>query len=176
MLTARPLLAAFPAWRGFIDERLHETGGIFTTDAHGVDTAGTGMTASQMQERFPEFVPSERLRKRGELGWYELDHRETKAEMDVRMGRVAAWLAERARAADAPPLLVLVVHGDFLDELLKRLLGSDGRFMHYNTAQSYLELETDGAELGRTTVLFLNRAEHVASAMRTGEEMIQVVA
>lgn len=179
MLTARPLLKAFPSWRGHVDERLYETGGIFTTDEHGVDTAGTGMTAAQLRDRFPEFEPSEHIVHRGELGWYHLDHRETRAEMAERMGRVAAWLGERARAADAPPLLVLVVHGDFLDELLKLLLGSKGRFMHYNTAQTYLELEAAprGDEgLGRATMYFVNRAEHVGSAARTGEEMIQVVA
>ena len=89
-----------------------------------------------------------------------------------RVGSVAAWLHERAAAGgDDAALVVLVVHGDFLDELLQLLLGSPARFMHYNTAQSMLSYEG-----GRWTSYFVNRAEHAPGEMRSDEEMIQVVA
>ena len=51
MLTARPLLRAFPAWHGRVDERLFETGGLFTTTPDGVDIAGTGTTVTSVRSR-----------------------------------------------------------------------------------------------------------------------------
>eukprot|EP00966_Prymnesium_polylepis_P302198 6982219-Prymnesium_polylepis.1 len=71
---------------------------------------------------------------------------------------------------DETPLLVLVIHGDLLGYLLRALLGSSARFLHFNTAMSALELKD-----GSWTMLYHNRCEHLSGADRTGAEMLAVV-
>ena len=108
-------------------------------------------------------------------GWYTLDHRETREEASRRAQAVAAWVRESAAEASAEgaaPLVVLIIHGDLLGYLLRELLGTSARFLHYNTACTALERDR---ESGRWTLLYQNRCEHLSGADRTGAEMLAVV-
>ena len=171
ILTARPLLRAFPAWNGVIEERIFEVGGLFSRRADGTETAGAGASPEELTSRFgPQFELSAALCSQSMQGrgWNALDHRETKEEAVARAKGVATWVKELERKGS--PLVVLVIHGDLLGYLLRELLGSDARFLHFNTATTALELHN-----GRWTMLHQNRCGHLSGEDRTGAEMLAVV-
>jgi len=171
ILTARPLLRAFPAWKGVIEDRIFEVGGLFSRGADGAEVAGAGASPEELASRFgPEFELSASLcspNMKGR-GWNLLDHRETREEATVRAKGLAAWVAEKE--GEGTPLLVMVIHGDLLGYLLRELLGCDVRFLHFNTAMTALELRN-----GRWTMLYQNRCNHLSGDDRTGAEMPAVV-
>lgn len=171
LLTASPLLAAVPHWRGMIDERVYEVGGSYSRRG-GVEVANAGATPEALSCEFgSQFELSAALSSPAAAGkgWYPLDHRETREEATQRVEQLASWLAE-VEVEGTTPLLVMVIHGDLLGYLLRALLGTKARFLHYNTACTSLECAG-----GRWTMLYQNRCEHLSGADRTGAEMLSVV-
>lgn len=169
--TASPLLSSVPHWRGVIDERIHEVGGIFSRQG-GAEVAGSGATPEALSAEFgAQYELSASLSSAAAMGtgWYRLDHRETREEATQRVEQVERWISELA-AEGTTPLLVLVIHGDLLGYLLRVLLGSSARFLHYNTACTALECSG-----GRWTMLYQNRCAHLSGTDRTGAEMLAVV-
>ena len=114
MHTARPFLKAFPRWRGFIDERIFETGGVHSI-VDGVERAVCGPTPSELRVIFPEFEPSAYMQARSDVGWYELDHRGKQKPqafrvrschihlLTIRLGRLACHAECGQRAMMRPP-------------------------------------------------------------------------
>lgn len=171
ILTAEPLLQRFSKWRGVIDDRIFEVGGLFSRCADGTEKAGAGATPDELLVGFgTSFELCDELNslEAAGRGWNRLCQRETKAQATARAKQISAWILRMA--SDGAPMVVMVIHGDLLGYMLRELLSTDVRFLHYNTATTALELAG-----GRWTVLHQNRCSHLSGDDKTGEEMLAVV-
>ncbi len=143
---------------------IHEGGGIFLTDDEGVTTGYTGMTRSQIQAQFPDYVLPDEL---GEDGWWDPKQgEETLAGFTNRALTTALELRERAKSDEQ---IALVAHAGFLDRLLKALFNSlpdiprTHFYAHYNTGITRL----DFVDRDRVRLHYLNQVEHLPADKRS---------
>ena len=163
-------------WRAHVQEDLYEVGGSFST-ADGTDVAHEGASGRDIQERFPWINVSPTLLAVGDVGWYQKGRRETHAEAEERAAAICEWLRAQPSSAGREVDICLVLHGDLLGMILRELLGAKPttRFLHYNTAMTYLNLDTESRQ---TQLLFHNQVEHLNEdrELITGGEMLKVIA
>lgn len=156
--TAKPISAALglkvEVW---IDT--HEVGGIWMRK-DGVVTGLGGLTRSQIQQHFPDYVLPETIT---ELGWWNpQDGEEDIMRCASRAIRVAKALRHRATQEETMnDAVALVTHGTFMDQFIKALtnnLPSENEFFwHYNTAITRFDIHRDGRVVAR----YINRVTHL---------------
>ena len=137
---------------------VHESGGIFLDhrDERGV-VGYPGMTRSEITEQFPSVMPCDVSEDgwwdpaRGEEDWPACHGRAVRV-----VGRLWEWASE---GADNP--IAIISHGDFIQALLKAILGRiparNITFYHYNTAITRVDLEPADSILVR----YVNRVPHL---------------
>lgn len=140
---------------------VHEQGGLFVGDPKDLDSCigFPGFSRSEIEERFPGYLlPAEIT----EDGWWKGSH-EPWSECTKRAQQTSKWLGEMAdqlAAKGKHENVALVVHADFIDQLLKAILGhlpgDNFRYTHNNTAITVVEFGADGWRRLR----YVNRTEH----------------
>uniref|UniRef100_A0A7S2W864 Phosphoglycerate mutase n=1 Tax=Rhizochromulina marina TaxID=1034831 RepID=A0A7S2W864_9STRA len=180
ILTSRPVVHLL-GWKGNVREDLFEVGGSYTT-RDGEEMVHPGTPPRELAQEFAEYSLSSELAALGDQGWYQADHRETKAEAVDRARRVSQWLWDLAEASGGRPAqdvdVACVLHGDLLALLLRALLEipeeSATTFLHLNTGTTLLDLDV---KRQRCTLLWHNQVEHLAGhpGVVTGDEMLRVV-
>jgi 2,3-bisphosphoglycerate-dependent phosphoglycerate mutase len=164
METARPIAQAL-GLEPSVWTSIHEIGGLFLEDEEGKSTGFAGPSRQQLLERFPGYtLPDEIL----DSGWWKVEAgRETTADYMARGVKLAIALRDRAQTEDR---IALVMHGAFMDILIKALLNQlpgkpfDMFYAHYNTAITRFDF-ADGMDGMR--LHYLNRVEHLAHDIRT---------
>jgi len=138
---------------------------FFSVDPTGTQLAQPGPTAADVLQRFPKFDASL-------LSASAQSTLETAAEARERAARVAAELLATAQqqGAEAPELLVLVAHADFIGMLVRALLLSpasppaEGAYWDLNnTATVHITVQASG----KVRLLHWNRSDHLNEALRT---------
>lgn len=138
---------------------LHEIGGIYL-EKEGVVTGYGGRTRQQIITEFPDYVLPDTIT---DQGWWNPSHgREDMSLCQARAVRVAAMLKQRALVAGSKrDRLALIVHGTFMDALMKAFLntlpGGSYYHWHYNCAITRLDFD----DTGRFLIRYLNRVEHL---------------
>lgn len=138
---------------------IHEHGGIWL-QKEGVITGYGGMTRSQILAEFPGYVLPEEIT---EAGWWKPeDGLEDISLCHARAMRVAAALKSRAiDEASKDDQVAIVVHGTFIDSLLKalfdRLPSNHYYHWHYNTAVTQVDFVRPDFILLR----YVNRVTHL---------------
>lgn len=147
---------------------IHEQGGLFTGDPSDYATCVgyPGMSRTEMQERFPRFKLPEDIT---EEGWWRGSH-EPMESCSKRAQETSVWLGELAEqfaAERSDEHVALVVHADFIDQLLKALLGhmpgTHFRYIHNNTAITTVEFGSEG----RRRLHYVNRTQHLTPELFT---------
>ena len=134
---------------------IHEDGGIWLDEGDGRGEVGyPGLTRSEIEARFPDFVVPEAIT---DEGWWNRPA-EIKAEWRARARRVASVLHECF--AGTAERLALVCHGGFANDLLHAVFAGmpDGiYFENPNTAISRLDFNGKGW----VHVRYLSRVAHL---------------
>lgn len=159
MRTAQPIGKALGmAPEVYID--IHEFGGIFLDRPDGGTEGFPGQTRAEMERDFPGYTVPAAV---GEDGWWK-GGRETEAAQEERAARTARDLWARAESTER---VGLVSHGDYLNLLLKKLLGIQGGeglyLYHRNTAITRIHLYADGT----SDLYYLNRTVHIEPDLMT---------
>lgn len=162
--TAQPIAAQLglkpEVWVG-----LHEHGGIYL-ERDGLVMGYGGLTRSQMQQHFPDYVLPPDIT---EAGWWNPDAgQENIAGAYARAITVALALKERAaQPQHQDDRIILVAHGTFIDCLLKAFAGAAPRegYYHwlYNGSLTRLDIIDSGAIIMRYT----NRVSHLPPELIT---------
>ena len=141
---------------------IHEWGGIFLDhgDERGI-VGYPGMSRSGIEERFEGYVLPAAI---SEHGWWDPSNgQEPNAVAQGRAIGVAEALWERV---SEPSRIAIVVHGGFIDSLLKALLhllpSQHVGLEHHNTAITHLNF----AE-GRLNMTYMARTEHLPDDLIT---------
>lgn len=149
---------------------VHEIGGIFLEKIENSESTTIGlpgMTRSEMQARFPNYILPDEIT---EEGWWGSDKgRETPAQFLSRALQVALTLKEQARSDEQ---IALVVHGAFMDAVIKALLNmlpshpEQMFFGHYNTGITRVDFNIrHGRE--HMSLHYINRVDHLPDNMRS---------
>lgn len=139
---------------------IHEQGGIFHGHPSNPDSivSAPGVTRHQLAERFPGFVPADRM---SDEGWWFGGY-ETMDGCTARAAKVAAILRQWAPDRQ-DERIALVSHGTFVEALIRALLemtpAQRTYYNHYNTAISRLDFLPDGY----LAVRYLNRIQHLTA-------------
>lgn len=176
MQTCAPLAAALaltPDVRPDCVERC----AFFSMSADGTEQIPEpGPTRAEVKERFPTFDTSR-------LDDTALPALETASGARARADRVAAELMDCASGGDAPELIVLVAHADFIGQLARALLmaeppaaldGDTSQPTGYaywdlnNTATCHLVVLPPGQGNHRVRLLHWNRSDHLRERDRSG--------
>lgn len=180
-LTASPFAAALQ-WPLHIKEDLFEVGGSFSTSADGVETVHPGQSGKEMQAEWgPGMKVSDALLAMEDKGWYTGAGRESHAEAEARAEGICEWLWSEAQTCEAPSEvhLSLVIHGDLLGMVLRKLMGCSPstRFLHLNTAYTLVDLNSNERS---AALLSQNSVNHLEvendKAILTGAEMMRIIA
>lgn len=140
---------------------LHEQGGVYLD--HGVVGGLVGYPGKSRREilaEFPSYIlPSEIT----DAGWWNKGHEEITLYYE-RALRVASELKKQSVSNDR---IVLISHSEFMDILIKTLLGqmSSGNIYYasLNTSISRIDIDHNG----HISIRYLNRIEHLPSNMIT---------
>ena len=147
---------------------LHEHGGIFDNSGPDGSVVGkSGLTRSEMAALYPDYTLDERIR---ENGWW-FGGEEDRPDCDARAARVDARLRQMAKEIGDERIAV-VVHGTFMDSLLKailgRLPGNEFHISHYNTAITRVDYTMSWRD--KTPLLLIrytNRVDHLTPDLIT---------
>lgn len=149
---------------------IHEIGGIFReeqVDGERKVIGLHGLTRSQMQARFANYILPDAIT---ETGWWQHETgRETPAQFLSRALRVALMLKERARSDEH---IALVVHGAFMDAVLKALLNllpahpEQLFFGHYNTGITRVDFNVRNGH-DHIALHYINRVDHLPDDCRS---------
>ena len=164
MQTAQPIGKALGIDPEVLME-IYEQGGIFQGDPRDAGSIEVlhGMTRTEILQEFPGYQLPEEVTDEGWYGggWEDM------ASCHARAIRTAAFLRQMAadslarRAEDTllEERVVMVVHGDFIDALLKALLHSmpanNHFYVSYNTSVTRVDFHED-----RLLLRYVNRTEH----------------
>lgn len=150
---------------------VHENGGVHKVSEQpdgqlAFDEAlpGDCMSSADIEARFPGYgtalLPAE--------GQWYVHGAETPAQSAVRARGVAAWLKhDRDLHEDiGGAIMVLVMHGGFINSLLKELLGRDAASEDItlgfpNTATALLDITHDDEPLPSVSVVWIGRVDHL---------------
>jgi broad specificity phosphatase PhoE len=107
-----------------------------------------------------------------DVGWYELESKETYPQAIERIKRVEERIRNMASSCESDKTICLVVHGDFIDILLNHLLGmpanpSVARFRTYNTSISVVDVFKNGM----VALAFSNFHEHLDGELCKREKL-----
>ncbi len=164
MQTAKPIGEAL-GLKPKVWADIYEHGGIWLL-VDGEEQGFTGMTRAEMEAEFPGY---ELLEGITEKGWYRPEQKQETYELAAaRAIKVASHL--RARAAStgrSDDKIALVIHGTFMDLLMKALLnhlpGDTYFHWHYNTAITRVDFMDDG----RMLIRYINRVTHLPPELVT---------
>ena len=135
----------FPTFQVY--EGYFEQGGCFDNDSKGIP----GRTGQEIRNAFPKAQPNWDLGK----GWYEATYKDMPVEhRDLILPRVKR-VVDDIWKNDVPRLkngtLIVVVHGNFLDVMIKELLSSNNDLnfcaIHENTGISSFKLQHDAGKM-----------------------------
>jgi broad specificity phosphatase PhoE len=156
---------------------IHEHGGCFdgAADQPGGVIGRPGLSKPQLEAEFPGCVVPIELMK----GWWsEAQGCETVVQAQERVQQVTKWLWEQAtRWKEADGALMIVVHGMFIDILIKALSGmalTTGKqkivFCSQNAGIHILELKpgTEGNDGNVAGLQMFNIVDHLPADIRTG--------
>jgi broad specificity phosphatase PhoE len=145
---------------------VYETGGCFRASE-----GKPGLSPQQIRDAFPTYhfvVGQYGLR---DDGWYETGlGEEPAARSEMRARTVFQRLKDKAAALKHDVTILLVIHHDFIDLLLRQASGGfpsaadapPGAFyQHYNCALSAVDVYSDG----RAQILFTNRHEFIDDSL-----------
>lgn len=156
LLTTQPVAAALEMQpQVWVD--IHEHGGIFLEESEGYFVGYGGRSRREILAEFPDYLLPPEIT---EDGWWKAS-REEQLPFEERVYRVAARLNERQHE---DVHVAMISHGDFLDKLIKALLGQPlaaktSYFMHFNTGITCLDFRN-----GRgINVIYQNKLEHLAA-------------
>ena len=142
---------------------IHERGGIFLKEAPETYVGYPGMTRSQIQNEFPDYILPDEVTENG--WWNVADGMEDELASQYRAMKVAAALRSRMDTADC---IALVTHGGFMDILLmaltRRLPVNEElfHFIHHNTAITAIRFYKE-----ETVLYYTNRTEHLPPDLRS---------
>lgn len=156
-----------------------EVGGIYVSETR---LPGKCLTRKDFSRNFPGYDTS-LLKPGDDEMWYDSGH-ENKTEARERAVRVARWIQDLANATTAglepgpPSLLVVVSHADFLDMLLKQMLGIEGPhtagitpsrhiFNFANTAHAMLSASGQLVSMD-----WMGRTDHLLELTRTHTDVL----
>ena len=144
---------------------IYEYGGCYLKD-HGEKGMGVG----EIRDSFSGYNATAGTYGLREDGWYDAElGRETHEHCIGRAMGVAERLKQMAAALEQNMTIVMVMHFDFIDILLRSCLAGDGGepvlsamrpgavFQSYNCAMSVLDIDAGGA----VNVLFTNRHDYM---------------
>lgn len=140
---------------------MFERGGIYDFDRSGQPIGLPGPDSTYFRERFPGHVLPAGLNAHG---WYDRP-----AETDDQfVERVRMVLAEiRQRHEHSPDVVALVIHGDFIDQVINELMGVQRkpenyqRSWHKNWAFHNTSISRIDFVDGSHSVVYLNRLDHL---------------
>jgi broad specificity phosphatase PhoE len=164
MQTAAPIADAM----GLIPEvwvDIHEHGGVFLEE-DGVVTGYGGMTRSEIETEFPEYILPDEIT---DHGWWKTDQGKVDIMLcNARAMRVSKALRQRAAIeASFDDKVALVTHGTFVDALIKALLnllpGERYYHWHYNTGITRFDFIKNGMLIVR----YINRISHLPPELVT---------
>lgn len=164
MQTAQPIAKAIGV-DPEVNVDIYEFGGMYSGDYLKPETVAnhSGMTPSKIASEFPGYIIPDKIT---EEGWYTDGH-ESYDRFAARIKRVAKFLQEMAAESNSKheshEHVAIVVHADFIDHLLKEMLGKSAQpnfvNLFHNTSITLLEF----ASTGRIRVGFVNRSEHLTA-------------
>ncbi|EKX41098.1 hypothetical protein GUITHDRAFT_112831 [Guillardia theta CCMP2712] len=162
--TAKPLVDKFGG-SCLVHPDFHESGGIYGRAVAGVCGPGKALTKQEIEEQFGYDTS---LLPEGE--WDRRAGREEESEVPKRARRAADWVLSlqlKEEAASRDPVMLIVMHADFIDHLIKALF-----ILRGNLNEELLEcfnLHTDNVSVtelrvpfggGAVTLRYLNRLIH----------------
>ncbi|GAB4512004.1 MAG: histidine phosphatase family protein [Anaerolineae bacterium] len=165
MQTARPIGEALNL-NPSIWLEIHEHGGIYLDDDNGVPVGYGGMTRTEIQTAFPNYILPEAIT---DSGWYKPESGfEDLSLCQARAVRVKQALMERAALEESQNDSVAIVsHGTFIDALLKAFLnnlpGEQYFYWHYNTGISRLDILPNR----QVIIRYINRVTHLPAELVT---------
>ena len=181
--TCQPLAKVLgPQARVVVNPDIFENGGVYIAgrDADGNavrDGPGSCMSAADIRHKFPGYE-TDLLPQEGP--WYTSGF-ETEAMSSARAKRVAAWLkSPELQDEIGDEVLVLVMHGGFIDILVKAILGlaaetgagesasvaSSMAIPFPNTATGYFDIRNS-----RVTLHWLGRVDHLGLGQEPAIQM-----
>lgn len=172
-LTIRPTVVALGVGNAIIRDDLYEVLGMYGPEIG--DAAG--YTARELRSMFPEFeLQGDAFLGTG--GWYTLGRAETEQEAMGRAHKIVSWLEELSTGGPEEHAIIICVHGDIIDLILRNMLGIDGSivngtmypnmFAHCNTAFTLVNFNV---KAHRWVVQFVNRCPHVTPEQVSGADM-----
>jgi broad specificity phosphatase PhoE len=164
LLTTNGISAALNK-RATVMPFMYESDGCYESVA-GHGTRGLpGMTAAQVQEKFPMFDCAPGM----ENGWFTLPHKETRRHFAERSKEVSDWLwslhDQTAEERGFQTGLIFSAHGNLIMSVITNLLqGANMMLTHDNTGFAHVQLWSNEDGSGRLpAVLFTNRVDHLAA-------------
>jgi broad specificity phosphatase PhoE len=165
--TALPLANSVSGVHVVVQPDIYEIGGVYTNGVNGDKTGpGKHLSADEIKQMFPLYD----VVRLPEGNWYTGGH-ETDVMAMERLERVVIWLkSPELHAEVGNSLLVLVVHGAFINLLFRSLLrmgnnsgplnesGATLSFSMPNTGTSLVEIPEPGAE---ARVHWIGRTDHL---------------
>ncbi|MDE2888904.1 MAG: histidine phosphatase family protein [Gemmatimonadota bacterium] len=140
---------------------IHEEGGIWLDEGGGRGEVGyPGLTRSEIEGRFPEFVVPEAVT---DEGWWNRSP-EVKSEWRARARRVASVI--HGQFAGTEERIALVCHGGFANDLLHAVFAGMPDTVYFespNTAVSRLDFDGEG----RVQMRYLARVAHLTPELTT---------
>lgn len=147
-----------------VNLHIYEQGGLFLGDPRNQTSCRgfPGMSRSEMTERFPNYtLPPEITAD----GWYSGSY-EPQSSCNARAEKTTQWLGEMAAQfakEGTDEGVALVMHADFIDKLIKAIIGHGSgehfRYTHQNTSITRIDFAANGTR----RLLYVNRTEHFTS-------------
>jgi broad specificity phosphatase PhoE len=145
---------------------IHEIGGLFLAYPDGREETFGGITRSEIERDFPDYVIPDHIT---EDGWYDVERGHEKPdEFLARAIRVAYALRQRTETRER---IVLVSHAAFLDALVKALLyqapmhPNDLFYLHYNTGITRFDFGE--SMMDNMQLQYFNRTAHLTPELRS---------
>ena len=140
---------------------IFEVGGIYGSDDGSrspMTTPGKTNTASELQSLFPTYIVCD-LPQTGM--WYTEGY-ESRPQAIERAAKVATWLKSPALHSEVgSDVAIMVMHADFLNLLVKSLLGTNQNVLFSNTSTALLDI----AITGKINVHWMVRVDHLTSSL-----------
>lgn len=146
-------------------EDVYETGGIFQENDMGEPIGVPGKSRAEFEAIYPTLILPNSLNAHG---WW---NRPFEAK-DARAGRAERFVQELlARHGNTPDRVAVISHGNFYRYTLAAILRmpdpDDYFFALNNTAHSHIDFGESGEAEAHTTIVYLNRTDHLSSELLT---------
>ncbi|OED39401.1 hypothetical protein AB833_15865 [Chromatiales bacterium (ex Bugula neritina AB1)] len=152
--TLRPM-ATLLAKKPQIWTELYEVGGCYDGHLPGQMIGAPGLSRSQLQERYPEYIIPDDI---DDNGWFRLENAETHAQAAVRAEQQAERLLETFYGQDI--VVLCLIHADFKNLLLQQFLPDQERLQLANTSVTLLHFEEKVP-----SVVAINDTQHLSAEL-----------